>query len=311
MQAMSFERVKLAKKVLASLIEHKRTRLDSIGKLVKAVQQLTLRGAFFKLRNTPAVIWRISQTFMRRETAIAWRHWLQSDRLMSLRRKIQINLLEDVFEAWKHRVAFKGGHSIHNRALKTKALATLIKRRKAGKVKRFRLKMAVTHYEKACVKTLLINLKLASQISFHKKAFKGKQQEAVALFRRDLLLRKGIKAWQKFSYRVRVQRYITGLQKLRYGVQFFANLRESFFEVRTEKMKETKAIAQHAQTLVVKSLVALRLHAQRSQIKSFKSAQATQKARIHLLSLCVASLRMHGQRQKLKRLSYQQALREH
>ena len=52
------------------------------------------------------------------------------------------NFLEDVFEAWKQKIAFKGGHSIHNRALKLKVLGVLDKRRKATKVKNFRVQLA-------------------------------------------------------------------------------------------------------------------------------------------------------------------------
>ena len=86
--------------------------------------------------------------------------------------------------------------------------------------------------------------------------------KAIEIFRRDLLLRRGVAAWKKFSYRMRVHYYLSGKQRLRYGAKFLANLRERFFEARTEKMKYLKAESQHEQTLLVKSLVSLRLRAQ-------------------------------------------------
>ena len=36
------------------------------------------------------------------------------------------NRLEEVFEGWKHIVAFKGGSSIHNKALKQKVFSALL-----------------------------------------------------------------------------------------------------------------------------------------------------------------------------------------
>ena len=36
-------------------------------------------------------------------------------------------------------------------------------------------------------------------------------------------------------------------------------MREQFFEIKTETLKENRAVGQHTQTLLVKSLVALKL----------------------------------------------------
>ena len=72
----------------------------------------------------------------------AFKQWKQIDQLSLLSAKVKKNFVEDVFEAWKQNVAFKGGHSIHNRALKLKVLGVLDKRRKAAKVKKFRLLLA-------------------------------------------------------------------------------------------------------------------------------------------------------------------------
>jgi len=56
-------------------------------------------------------------------------------------------LIEDVFEAWKNKVAFKGGHSIHNRVLRSKVWLVLEKRRKAAKVNKFRQLVAEDHFK--------------------------------------------------------------------------------------------------------------------------------------------------------------------
>ena len=65
--------------------------------------------------------------------------WKQADKILKFSTKTSRNFQEDVFVAWKKKVAFKGGHSIHNRALKFKVLTILDKRRKAAKVKKFRI----------------------------------------------------------------------------------------------------------------------------------------------------------------------------
>ena len=55
------------------------------------------------------------------------------------------------------------------------------------------------------------------------------------------------------------------------GERFFANLREQFFRVKTERLKEGRAMAQYTQTLLVKSVVALRMRAQCRQLKAYKT----------------------------------------
>jgi len=69
----------------------------------------------------------------------AYKQWQQSHKLNLITQKHNRNFLEDVFEAWKQKVAFKGGHSIHNRALKEKVWTAFVKNRKAWKVKLFRI----------------------------------------------------------------------------------------------------------------------------------------------------------------------------
>ena len=63
------------------------------------------------------------------------------------------------------------------------------------------------------------------------------------LHRKDGLFRKGIAAWKTYSYRMRVQRYLENKFKLRIGERFLGNLREQFFQIKTEKLKEHKAVS--------------------------------------------------------------------
>ena len=72
----------------------------------------------------------------------AMAHWKRQDRLKTIAHRRKTNLIEDVLVAWKRRVAFKGGHSIHNTALKNKVWSCLLKHRKARKVKKFRIESA-------------------------------------------------------------------------------------------------------------------------------------------------------------------------
>ena len=109
-----------------------------IGSLEKAL----LRATFTQIKYMPTIITNVTESFHRRRLEQAFKLWQQMDRLKILSQRRQINLLEDIIEAWKHRVAFKGGHSLHNSALKSKVWKILDKRRKAGKVKSFRRKIA-------------------------------------------------------------------------------------------------------------------------------------------------------------------------
>ena len=80
-------------------------------------------------------------------------------------------------------------------------------------------------------------------------------------FRRLVLLKKSAAAWKKYSYRVRVQNYLENKFKLRFGERFFSCLREKYFAMKTLQLMEKKADSQFAQTLLVKSLVSLRVRA--------------------------------------------------
>ena len=73
-----------------------------------------------------------------------------------------------------------------------------------------------------------------------------KQNKAVAMrkvaeYRRDTLSEKAIASWKAFSYRVRVQRYLEQKLKLRIGAQFLSNMREQYFQIKTERLKERRA----------------------------------------------------------------------
>ena len=84
------------------------------------------------------MIFQLAEGLKRRREAEAMRMWKQTDKLEQLKERIKQHFIDDVFVAWKRRVAFKGGHSIHNRALRCKAWQALDKYRKISKVKRFR-----------------------------------------------------------------------------------------------------------------------------------------------------------------------------
>ena len=81
-------------------------------------------------------------TFKTFQLKYALAHWKRQDKLITIAQKRRTNLMEDVLVAWKRRVAFKGGHSIHNTALKSKVWSCLLKNRKAKKVKKFRIESA-------------------------------------------------------------------------------------------------------------------------------------------------------------------------
>ena len=110
------------------------------------------------------IVYRICEGFRLRNLRLIVKEWRQNAtivKFIDLKRK---NMVEDVFEAWKQRVAFKGGLSLHNHALKGKVISALVKYRKAAKVKRFRFGLAITHYNKQSQKILLAGLKVACQI---------------------------------------------------------------------------------------------------------------------------------------------------
>ena len=54
---------------------------------------------------------------------------------MSYIEKRERNYLEEIIESWKHIVAFKGGSSIHNKALKHKVFVSLLQNKKHKKIK--------------------------------------------------------------------------------------------------------------------------------------------------------------------------------
>ena len=228
------------KQALKVLKAFKVSRLDRTSKLemlVKNLQRLRLRCTFISLQKLPHLVYRIADRVANRNLQKGLTQWKQADKLVKLSQNRFKNFLEDVFEAWKQRVAFKGGHSIHNRSLKAKVWMTLSKRRKAGKVKRFRSNLASDHYRQTMKRQLIYGLAYACNLQRQKRQVKTSKMQAIEIFRRDLLLRRGVAAWKKFSYRIRVHYYLSGKQRLRYGAKFLANLREKFFEARTEKMK--------------------------------------------------------------------------
>ena len=138
----------------------------------------------------------------------AFNEWIKVDQLQLLARRRQTNFIEDIFVAWKRRVAFKGGHSIHNHALKLKAWSSFVKHKKAAKVKQFRIESALKHYRNVLKATLIRKLGRACKASRLRAYEKSKVQARIDKHRRFILLRKSTTAWKKFSYRVRVQNYL-------------------------------------------------------------------------------------------------------
>ena len=51
-----------------------------------------------------------------------------------------------------------------------------------------------------------------------------------------------MKAWMLFAYRQRVFHYMQRKLLHRVGTDFFERLREKFFEIKTESIKEQKAV---------------------------------------------------------------------
>ena len=62
------------------------------------------------------------------------------------------------------------------------------------------------------------------------------------MFRRKRLRDRGLKAWMLFAYRQRVFHYMQRKLLHRVGTDFFERLREKFFEIKTESIKEQKAV---------------------------------------------------------------------
>ena len=78
--------------------------------------------------------------------------WKQHTKVVAYTEQRLASRLEEVFEGWKHVVAFKGGHSIHNKALKRKVFSVLIKQKKLAKVKWFMKQRAHAQYAQSLLR---------------------------------------------------------------------------------------------------------------------------------------------------------------
>ena len=114
-------------------------------RLAKAITKSQYRIAFAKLVYLPGVMSQPFEHLNRRRASVAFNVWKQYSKLLAFMEKRQGSQLEEMFEAWKHIVAFKGGHSIHNKALKQKVLAILVRRKKLAKVKQYMIRKATDH----------------------------------------------------------------------------------------------------------------------------------------------------------------------
>ena len=116
--------------------------------------------------------------------------------------------LEELFESWKHIVAFKGGSSIHNKALKQKVLTTLIKRKKQRKIEHFTNNKSKSYFQQKLKQKAFDFFQQGVEISRVKRTAK---QETVSLARvhyRKYSKSRCLKAWMTVVYRQRVYKYL-------------------------------------------------------------------------------------------------------
>ena len=73
-----------------------------------------------------------------------------------------------------------------------------------------------------------------------------------------------------YAYRQRVFHYLQKRLLYRVGKVFFENMRDKFFELKTESIKEQKALDLYHSTLEVKSFVAIRMFVEHQRVKQYQ-----------------------------------------
>ena len=111
-------RHKMYQRVFGALKQHRIDRMESLKSIENAVESAHLRNSFNRLLCIPYTIAQPLKIFHLHKLKHSLAQWKFIDRLRQLEAKHKRNFVEDIFEAWKHKVAFKGGHSIHLRVLK-------------------------------------------------------------------------------------------------------------------------------------------------------------------------------------------------
>lgn len=87
-------------------------------------------------------------------------------------------------------------------------------------------------------------------------------------------MEKAVKAWKVVAYRIRVEKYLKAKFLAKHGATFFDNLREKFFEIRTERIKEERALDHYESILVEKAFVALQRSYYRGRDKLINKRKA-------------------------------------
>ena len=200
----------------------------------------------------------------------------------------------------------------HRRLYLLLMVLTVLKKNKiVSRVKRFRTAKATKLFVKNLKRRMLSQFIEGVEKQMQERTESAKLNRIALNFSKDVLLIKSIKAWKVVAYRARVEKYLKAKFLAKFGTAFFENMREKFFEIRTERIKETRALNHYEDCLVEKAFVALQQSFLRGKSKHHNKQKALKANSQRLKSKALAILLNYSKERADRSRLYAQAQREH
>jgi Holliday junction resolvase-like predicted endonuclease len=194
-------------------------------------------------------------------------------------------------------------HPFYRHTLLHASLHAFRRYRIARRVSRYREEKATKHFSNRLKSMAFAIVLKASDTSKEERAVQLKLLKTSSTFRADSLLLRAIKSWKLISYRARVLRYFKHRSLIKHGSLFFDRLRERFFEIRTERVINQRAIRLRQTVLVSKVLKSFNLKARRNRRKR----NATKAIQQHKTRQVFHALRKYSHQRKQKQNQYKAA----
>lgn len=117
---------------------------------------------------------------------------------------------------------------------------------------------------------------------------------------------KAIKAWKVVAYRARIVSYYRAVHLEKHGRVFFSNLRERYFEVRTEKALARKADSHLLAAIAMKVFAGLAASVAKNRAK----LRAVKLLRVTKMTKCWSAINKYAVDRRRKESQYEQAFRD-